>query len=323
MTRPSITSPSSTDHWRARTPLNLARSHCAVAVVDSQIYVFGGGGPNFQSLNSSVVYDPARDEWRDLAPMPTFRSGTVTAVVNGKIYVMAGGYKQPDGTFRFLNTVEIYDPERDQWQAGPSLIQPHDYPAIAELDGRIYVMGGHHPEAYLGGPKTDPGFDFCERFDPATGKWQAIAPLSQPRFALAAVTMDRRLLAMGGVAFTPHGFNNFTLIEEYDARHDRWLVRDDLALPWPAAGLSAAMVGGCFCIFGGYSGDGIHPRAARYEPRTAQWVLLPPMPAPRAAAGIAVIGETVYLIGGWADDGRTPQATVFSYDILAKSGNGA
>jgi N-acetylneuraminic acid mutarotase len=70
-----------------------------------------------------------------------------------------------------------------------------------------------------------------------------------------------------------------------------------------------------FCVFGGYSGDGIHNRAARYLADSNEWALLPPMPAPRAATGVAVIGRTVYLIGGWADDGRTPQSTLFSYDF--------
>ncbi len=306
---------SRTGGWIQRTPLTVARSHCAVAVVNDKIYVLGGGGPNFQSLDSSVVYDPKVDEWSDVSPMPTRRSGTVTAVIGGKIYVMAGGFKHPDGTFRFLNKVEIYDPELDQWQDGPALIMPHDYPAVAELDGAVFVLGGHHPEAYLGGPKTDPGFDYCERFDPVTGTWHPIAPLSQPRFALAAVTMGDRILAMGGVAFTPQGFNNFTLIEEYDAHQDRWTTRDNFVLPWPAAGLSAAIIGDKFCVFGGYSGDGIHNRAARYDATSNRWTLLPSMPAPRAATGVAVIGETVYLIGGWADDGRTPQSTLFSYDF--------
>lgn len=277
--------------------------------------MFGGGGPQFRSLNSSVTFHPSTGTWDELAPMPTHRSGTVTAVIDGKIYVMAGGYKQPDGTFRFLNKVEIYDPVLDRWEDGPPLIQPHDYPALAELEGQIYVMGGHHPQAYLGGPKTDPGFDYCERFDRRSGTWHAIAPLSQPRFALAAVTFNSKILAMGGVAFTPNGFNNFDLVEEFDALRNRWVTRRDLALPWPAAGLSAAMVGGRFCIFGGYSGDGIHGRAACHVPQTGQWKLLPAMPAPRAATGVAVIGQTAYLIGGWADDGRTPQSTVFSLDL--------
>ena len=229
---------------------------------------------------------------------------------------MAGGFKHEDGMFRFLNKVEEYDPETDCWQEGPPLNMPHDYPAIAELDGEVYVLGGHHPEAYLAGPKTDPGFDYCERFNPETATWRPVAPLSQPRFALAAVNFQNRILAMGGVAFTPDGFNNFTLIEQFESGSNQWTVDENFTLPWPAAGLSACMIGDDrLCVFGGYSGDGIHNRAAFYDAAGKEWILLPPMPAPRAATGVATIANTVYLVGGWADDGRTPQATLFSYDF--------
>ncbi|NOY71109.1 MAG: hypothetical protein GXP14_01830, partial [Gammaproteobacteria bacterium] len=94
----------------------------------------------------------------------------------------------------------------------------HDYPGGLHKDNYIYILGGHHPDATTSGPKTDPGFEFCERLDLNTQKWEQIAPLPTPRFALSAVNLNGKLLTMGGVAFTPEGFNNFTLIEAYDGR---------------------------------------------------------------------------------------------------------
>jgi len=280
-----------------------------------RLYVFGGGSDNFASLNSTAIYDPKSDTWSEGTPMPTRRSGTVPALVGDKIYIIAGGFKHEDGMFRFLRKVEIYCPRTDTWESGPDAIMPHDYPAVAQLDNKIYLMGGHHPEAYLAGPKTDPGFDFCERLDPASSRWEQIAPLSRPRFALAGLAYQNRVLAMGGVAFTPEGFNNFTLVESYDPATNNWSNTDDLVLPWPAAGLSACTVGDAILIFGGYSGDGIHDRGACYSPQTGQWDMLPNMPAPRAATGIVRHGNTIYLVGGWADDGRTPQDSVFAYIV--------
>jgi len=301
--------------WERRRPLPIARSHCPVVEYQGKLYVFGGGSDNFASLNSTAIYDPAADTWSEGTPMPTRRSGTVPALVGDKIYIIAGGFKHEDGMFRFLRKVEIYCPQTDAWETGPDAIMPHDYPAVAQLGGKIYLMGGHHPEAYLAGPKTDPGFDFCERLDPAAGRWEQIAPLSRPRFALAGLAFHDKVLAMGGVAFTPDGFNNFTLIESYDPSADSWSTAADLTLPWPAAGLSACTFGENILIFGGYSGDGIHDRGACYDPKSRRWDLLPTMPEPRAATGIVRHGDTIYLIGGWADDGRTPQDSVFAYQI--------
>jgi N-acetylneuraminic acid mutarotase len=301
--------------WQLKSPIIHARSHCPPAVYKNKIYVFGGGGPHFASLNSVYAYDPQKDAWERKTDMPTLRSGSVTAVLGDRVYVMGGGFKQPNGQFRFLTAVEIYHPETDSWEKGPDLLMPHDYPAVAVLDGYIYVLGGHHPDATKAGPKTDPGFDFCERLNPAKGVWEEVAPLQQPRFALAAAAVNGAVLTMGGVAFTPDGFNNFTLVERYDPAQNRWSRDDRYTLPWPAAGLGACMLNKRLYIFGGYSTDNIHNRAACFDEASGAWKRIPDLPAPRAAMGVATLEGTIYLIGGWADDGRTPQADVYALHV--------
>lgn len=299
--------------WVAKGPLDIARSHPSVAVHKNKIYTFGGGGVNFASMNLTRMYDPATGAWEKRADMPTLRSGTVAVTVDDRIYVMGGGFKQPNGTFRFLTDVEIYYPERDVWERGPDLLMPHDYPAVAYLDGGIYVMGGHHPGATEGGPQTDPGFDFCERLDIARGVWEEIAPLPTPRFALTAVVSGGKILTMGGVAFSSKGFNNFDFVESYDPVQGVWARDETLVLPWTAAGLGACILDGQIFIFGGYSGDGIHDRAAYYDAATGVWHQVGPMPGTLAAMGVAVVGKSAYLLGGWTDNARVPVDAFYVY----------
>lgn len=301
--------------WQRITTMDRARSHTPVAVVGDELYIFGGGGVNFSSQNACAAFNAKTRAWRRLQNMPTARSGTIACVVDEKIYIVGGGFKQPDGMFRFLPTVEIYDPNSDSWTQGPDMLAPHDYPGGLYHEGFIYIFGGHHPDATKAGPKTDPGFDFCERLNVNSGKWEQLAPLPTPRFALNAVAHQGRLLTMGGVAFTPEGFNNFDMIEQYDPATNKWTKRGDISLPWTAAGQSNCVFKDKLYIFGGYSGDGIHPRAAALDPRSNQWQRLPDMPAPRCATGLGIVNNTVYLFGGWADDGRTPQDSVFALDL--------
>ncbi len=284
-----------------------------MASYKNKLYVFGGGGPSFKSMNSTVCYDPATQAWTERTPMPTLRSGAVTAVLGDKIYVMGGGFRKEGGTFDFLTAVDIYHPESDSWTQGPNLLQRHDYPAVAVLDGKIYVMGGHHPDATQGGPKTDPGFNFCERLDPAKGVWEQIADLPTPRFALSADVIDGKILVSGGVAFRPEGFNNFTVIEIFDPATGAWSSSEEFQLPWPAAGHGTAIVNDQLYVFGGYSDDDIHPRTHRYSFQNKQWAACGSMPAPTAAMGVAVCNGKIYSIGGWADDGRTPIDKVYEF----------
>ncbi|MEK6747759.1 MAG: kelch repeat-containing protein [Pseudomonadota bacterium] len=300
--------------WQCPSDLPYARSHAPVVAWQGKLYVFGGGGPAFQSLNQVAIYNPETNAWRSGLDMPTKRSGTVAYLRDGKIWVLAGGYKKPDGYFQFLRTAEIYDPATDQWVAGPSLQEPHDYPAAAiTVDETLLVCGGHHPAATLGGPRTDPGFTMSEALAPHSTAWTRLPDLQVPRFAAAGFVYDNRVYVAGGVAHRAGEFNNFDVIEVLDLkRPQRWNYAP-WRLPWPAAGHALCVHRNHLFMFGGYSTESIHARAAICDLRNGVWHALPEMPYPRAAMGVAVLGDTLYLVGGWADDGRTPVASVIAY----------
>ena len=301
--------------WNTIRSLQTARSHPATVSYKGMIYVIGGGGPNFLSLDTIEIYDPNSDVWSWGRPMPTQRSGAVAALVGDKIYVIGGGYKKPDGKFRFLPTVEIYNPEKDTWETGPDMIMPHDYPGVAVSGKEIYIMGGHHPDATEGGPSKDPGFAFCEKLNVEERGWVEIAPLPVPRFALKGAVSGSKVLATGGVAFTGKSLTEYDLIDIYDPLSNTWTKENGFSLPWPAAAHGICNYKGRLHIFGGYSTDGIHTRAAYYDQYVKEWKRPPDIDKPRAAMGVESVDEVIYLIGGWESDGRTVMDTVASLHI--------
>ena len=291
--------------WCDSAPLQHIRSHPATAVWGDKIYVFGGGGPRFKSLNTVEVYDPKADRWEQAAPMPTLRSGAVAAVIDGLIYVIGGGFCKDDGKFRFLPTTEVYDPATDRWSDGPDMTRPHDYPACV-VDGRtIYVLGGHHPDATEGGPSSDPGFDYCERWTVGQPGWAAIAPFTEPRFAPVGISWQGKVWAMGGCAYreAADGVQDFDLIEVFDPATERWST-SSLTMPWPAAAHGAIRNGDWVYVVGGYSGPGIHERTVRFKADSGSSQTLPTLNAPRAAMGLGIVDNRLYAIGGWKGDGR-------------------
>jgi N-acetylneuraminic acid mutarotase len=292
--------------WARLPDLSVARSHPAVAVHDGRLYAVGGGGPGFASLDTVEVFDPATERWRTARPMPTKRSGAMAVSIGGRIAVIGGGFKKPDGKFRFLRTVELYDPAKDQWSRGPDMCEPHDYPACAVLDGWIYISTGHHPGATEGGPQTDPGFSFTERWRLGENAWEALPPAPTPRFAAAAVALGGRVAVAGGVAFTPDGFTEYDRVETYDPTRATW-ERAGWSLPWTAAAHSLTIVGRRLVLCGGFSGDaGIGATASVCDldaaDRPGAWRPLPALPEPRAAMGAAVLDGRLVLAGGWAAD---------------------
>ncbi|MCI0530226.1 MAG: hypothetical protein L0Y56_22510 [Nitrospira sp.] len=294
--------------WSPKAPMPIVRSHFGSAVWDGRIYVFGGGGEGFKSLNRVDIYDPVADQWFPGRPMPTTRSGVVAVTLGDMIYVMGGGFKKPDGTFNFLTTVEIYNPKSDTWEKGQDLLMRHDAPASTVLNQKIYLFGGHHPAA-RGGPLTDPATNFSEVFDAELRAWDALMPMPTPRFSLAAVTLGGKILAMGGGAFRDGVFRNYDLVEVYDPVGQAWIKQGDLSLPWPSAGLGGCVMHERVYVFGGNNGERIHSFGACYDPKERRWAELPPMQEPRAAMGVVVLEGILFVLGGRGAD-NVPVNTV-------------
>lgn len=300
--------------WITKASLHTARSHAATAAFNGKIYVAGGGGPDFKSLNSTEIYDPVTDTWHQGKEMPTVRSGAVAAVVNNRIHVLGGGFKHPDGQFEFFRTVEKYDPATDSWEKGSDMLMPHDYPASVVLNGCIYILGGHHPDATKGGPMTDPGFSFCEVFDPEKNAWGKIASMPTPRFAFAATVINDKIFAIGGAGYRYNGFKNYDAVEIYDPAKNIW-ANAGFKTPWSVAGLGAFEYNGKLCIAGGKSDNAIEDRFVYFDPLTNQWMELPKLSSGRIVMGTAKIDNTLYLIGGRGPDGKTPIATVEAIEL--------
>src|SRR3972149_10705125 len=92
--------------WNIKKSLQTARSHPATVSYNGKIYVFGGGGPNFLSLDTIEIYDPQSDTWSWGRTMPTHRSGAVAALVGEKGYVIGGGEKKKKEKTRYKTITE-------------------------------------------------------------------------------------------------------------------------------------------------------------------------------------------------------------------------
>jgi N-acetylneuraminic acid mutarotase len=158
-----------TETWKILAPMQRARQlHAAAVARDGKLYVFGGYGhrgkvsmrdgetheqyeARYQEmkalgrrvLDSVEAYDPKTNTWEARAPMPSPRHAMGAALgADGKIYVVGGAisYSSPGGR----DAVFVYDPAKNQWDKGPSLIHARFHHAIAAgRDGKIYAIGGH------------------------------------------------------------------------------------------------------------------------------------------------------------------------------------
>jgi hypothetical protein len=199
--------------------------------------------------------------------------------------------------------------------------------AATRCGGRIYVAGGQHSSAEPGvgidgfGRKRE-YLTSLEEFDTRTGTWQRRASMRIPRShpGLACVR-ERTVLVFGGygsVGEAPYDYEGpLSSAEEYDTASDTWFARADM----PSARYfvtAASEASGHVFVAGGFGSEFGHTREAygtegvlatfeRYDPYTAGWARMAPMPFAAYGVGLAVFDcrRGCKLIAAVSSDERT------------------
>jgi hypothetical protein len=185
-----------------------ARAGALVAAgVDGRLYVLGGTIGSGTPVSTVEAFDPLTDRWEARSPMPAAaaypaaalgtREGTIYVFANKQTwrYVPDGdrwevlgaaptdvedAAPMPDGTIAVLDlSADLwrYQPADDAW-SGPyrgRLGRQFASLALGD-DGRVYVAGGRPAAVGLTDPGALQNLSLVDVYDPATGKWTALAP---------------------------------------------------------------------------------------------------------------------------------------------------
>ncbi|HEY1251208.1 MAG TPA: kelch repeat-containing protein [Thermoanaerobaculia bacterium] len=264
--------------WRSLAPLNEPRQELAAAALGGRIYAVGGLGGRG---NANEIYDPATDRWTLGADLPIVTDHAWAVAFDGLLYVGGGA----------SNRVFSYDPVADAWTEVASSTFAHGgTPAAAVLAGRIVVAGG------TGGAMTG---NEVEAYDPSTGRWESLAPMSCARNHTAGGVLDGRLYVAGGRP------GSQSCLEVYDPAANVWTMR--APMPTGRSGIAGAVVADCFYVFGGEGNpadpNGVFHEVEAYDPASDAWTRLPPMQTPRHGIYAAVVGNAIYLPGGATQQG--------------------
>ncbi|KAL8272103.1 hypothetical protein Esti_003946 [Eimeria stiedai] len=107
------------DRWEPLTaPMIEVRSAGAAVSADSHLYVLGGMDANHKLHASVEALDPEGKQWRFLSPMEQPRMDCAAVCVADSILVVGG----QDGDV--MSSSCFFDPLRNEWKEGPSLLTP-------------------------------------------------------------------------------------------------------------------------------------------------------------------------------------------------------
>jgi N-acetylneuraminic acid mutarotase len=174
-------------------------------------------------------------------------------------------------------------PGQGRWLTKAAIPTPRSEVAVAEVNGKIYVLGGY---------SSSRGQAVHEEYDPATDRWRSRANLPKGLNHAGAVGLNGKLYMIGGYSESGGAVADTYV---YDPAADRWSAL--ASMPTPRGALGVAEVGGKIYVVGGRNTADVGANEV-YDPATDRWGRLAAMPTPRDHLGVAALGGKVYAMGG-------------------------
>ncbi|OHX66348.1 Kelch repeat-containing protein [Flammeovirga pacifica] len=290
-------------NWNIKETINkpIGRHESTFVLHQNKFYLMGG-----RETKKVEVYNPKTNTWITKGEAPQIIHHFQAVSYEDKIYVvgaMTGNYP----TELPLENVWIYDPQKDQWEKGPSI--PKDIQrggaGTVVYNKKIYVACGI---TYGHTSGTTNRFDV---FDPKTGQWENLTFAPHIRDHFNAVIAEDKLYLIGGRNSSCHHEGNFTAffddvethVDVYDFKKKSWSTLKN-KLPHGSAAAGCTTIGDYIIYLGG---ENHKPKALNYTQalniKTHQWSLLSNLVRGRHGSNAIHFKNKIYIAGGSPNQG--------------------
>lgn len=261
--------------------------------------------------------EPAVEIESALPELPQGIASFGAAVSDGHLYVYSGHIGKAHDHSRENLSQDFLRMSLDgkgEWEELPLETPLQGMPLVAH-GGHVYRVGGLSARNAPDEDEDLHSVDEFSRFDPESKKWQALAPLPEPRSSHDAIVVGNKLYVVGG--WTLSGSSDGEWLEtgwvcDLTAAEPKWE-----ALPKPPfqrRALAVAAWGDKLVAIGGMDGENvIYTKVECFDPATGKWTQLADFPGDGMAGfGMSAWGKdgTVYASGfegviyKLADDGQ-------------------
>jgi N-acetylneuraminic acid mutarotase len=186
------------------------------------------------------------------------------------------------------------------WDTRSPLLEPNSEFAVAELDSKIYVIGGY--------PYTRETVTTVQVYDSRQDRWEYATPLPQPINHGMAAAVNGKVYMIGGQTHaggSPERAGFLDTVFEYNPELSTWTPR--APMPTARGGGATAVIDNKIYIAGGGPPQGND--FAVYEPDADRWTTLPDLPTQRNHLVVAAIDGKVYVVGGRFGAGFSSELT--------------
>lgn len=306
---PAKASPRREAGWTALSPAPWSVQEVYCTVWRSRIVLAGGlvgrPGGELHIEDRTGLYDPATDAWSEGPKLPEPRHHPMLIAHEDAVYAL-GGYGRT-GAGDWTAMTQVWALRDGGWTPAGQMAGPQSETVGVSLNGRLHLVTGRAPAGAANGQWNDQAdIDLHRAFDPATNRWERLAPCPMARNSAAGAVLDGALWVAGGRTVSGGGTGR---LDRYDPAADRWetlapIPRSYAANNQVGGGLAMAAAGGKLVAFGGEwfarPGGGVFAETWLYDPARDAWAAGPDMRTPRHGLGAVVIGDAVYAVAGGA-----------------------
>ena len=189
-------------------------------------------------------------------------------------------------------------PEVAGWSVGTAMPLARAEHAVAELHGKVWVLGGWPP-----GRLTS---NLVQIYDPATNRWSLGPSLPQPIHHTHAASVGGKLYVIGGEiegAFTGRPGKEVANTWMHDPAVGGWVARAPMPTARSAGG--EAVLDGKIYVAGGRAPGGSAFEV--YDPVKNTWEKLPDLPSQRNHLGMVALNGKIIVAGGRTGPGFTAE----------------
>lgn len=236
--------------WKTGAPLPTPLLESATAVINDQLYIFGGFTFRWQATKDVFVYNLEANQWTKLGEMPTPITH-INGTLDGWRVWFAGGFvgNHPGPT---TDAVWQYDAIANSWKEGIPLPQPRAGGGLQIIDGELHYFGG-----FAADRDTTCGEHWSFPVEGGT-EWVEKAPLPNPRGHVSSITVSDRIYAIGGQHRHDTNPIDVDSVHVYDPLKDTWLELASLPEPRSHFEPSTFVVDNYIIIIGGRNNQNPH-----------------------------------------------------------------
>lgn len=123
--------------WQSCGTMTSERSYMSSAVIDDNIYTFGGTEDGVV-VDNTEVYDTSTEVWYRKTPMPQGRYKHTALSYANKVYICGGYDENNDG----ISNIDVYNQLTDSWETAISTPNNNTNYGAGIYNGEIYIFGG-------------------------------------------------------------------------------------------------------------------------------------------------------------------------------------